>query len=81
MGLEEQFYLDTTQANNKNGYIRRTNEAYKACSVRVLLDVSSIEIFIADGKEAITSRIYLDGEYQISYDSYVKNIKIKEVGV
>ncbi|MDE6655595.1 MAG: glycoside hydrolase family 32 protein, partial [Anaeroplasmataceae bacterium] len=28
LSLEDYFYLDTTQANNKNGYIRRTNHTY-----------------------------------------------------
>lgn len=79
-GLEDYFYLDATQSNNKNGYIRRTNQKYESCSIRVLLDISSIEIFIDGGREAISSRIYLDGEYQISFDSSIKDVKIKEVG-
>lgn len=78
--LDDYFYLDTTQANNKNGYIRRTNHTYSSCHVRVLLDVSSIEVFIADGKEVISSRIYLDGDYIISHNEAIRNLQIREVG-
>lgn len=78
-GLNEQFYLDTTQSNNKNGFIRKTNRTYISCQVRVLLDVSSIEIFVDNGREAISSRIYLDGDYELSYNEYVSDVCIQEV--
>lgn len=80
MNLEDYFYLDTTQANNKNGYIRRTNHRYSSCHIRMLIDISSIEVFIANGKEAISSRIYLDGEYSITHNDAVRNLQMKEVG-
>ncbi len=81
LSLEDYFYLDTTQANNKNGYIRRTNHKYSSCHIRVLLDVSSIEIFIANGKETISSRIYLNGDYEIVSNEAIRNLQMKEVGV
>ncbi len=81
LNLEDYFYLDTTQANNKNGYIRRTNHTYSSCHVRLLVDVSSIEVFVDNGKEAISSRIYLNGDYTIVSNEAIRNIQMKEVGV
>lgn len=43
-------YLDTRFTNNSFGSIRRTNGVYKNCRVRVLLDVSSIEVFVDGGR-------------------------------
>lgn len=81
LSLEDYFYLDTTQANNKNGYIRRTNHQYSSCHIRLLLDVSSIEVFVANGKETISSRIYLNGDYKIVSNEAIRNLQMKEVGV
>ncbi|MDE7095409.1 MAG: GH32 C-terminal domain-containing protein, partial [Anaeroplasmataceae bacterium] len=46
-----------------------------------LLDVSSIEVFIANGKETISSRIYLNGDYEIVSNEAIRNLQMKEVGV
>lgn len=73
--------LDTRNANNFNGCVRRTNNKYYRCKVRILLDVSSIELFIDNGKEVISSRIYLDGKYIINYNSNVIEMNIKELEV
>lgn len=81
LALNDYFILDTTQANNHNGFIRRTNSTYKTCFIQVVLDVSSIEIFINHGKEAISSRIYLDGDYDISFNENVHLNAIKEVNI
>lgn len=74
-------YLDTINANNGNGCIRRTNGVYKKCGVRVLLDESSIEVFVEHGKEAISSRMYIDGDFSLIAEGSVKNITIKQIGV
>ncbi|MBQ3253602.1 MAG: GH32 C-terminal domain-containing protein [Acholeplasmatales bacterium] len=67
-------YLDTTNSNNLNECIRYTNYKYKNSKIRVLLDVSSVEIFVDNGKESITSRVYLDSNYKLKLSN--KNIKI-----
>ena len=76
-----EIYLDTKNANNKNGCVRKTNNRYKNCEVRVLTDISSIELFVDGGKEAISSRIYIDGEFQLKSSGEVKVIDIKKVEV
>ncbi|MDE7161795.1 MAG: GH32 C-terminal domain-containing protein, partial [Anaeroplasmataceae bacterium] len=60
---------------------RLNNHTYSSCHVRLLLDVSSIEVFIANGKETISSRIYLNGDYTIVSNEAIRNLQMKEVGV
>ena len=81
IGLENQLYLDTHQANNLNGCIRKTNNSYTKTVVRVLVDTSSVEVFVDGGKEAISSRIFLDGSYELSTNDNVKVLNLKEIGV
>lgn len=57
--------LDTRNSNNLNGAIRTTNQCYTQCFVRVLIDSSSVEVFVSGGKEAISSRVYLQGNYKV----------------
>lgn len=38
---------------------RSTTYCYEEVSLRILLDTSSVEIFVNEGREAITSRVYL----------------------
>lgn len=71
--------LDTLFSNNSYGSIRRTNGEYQSCGVRVLLDTSSIEVFVDGGREVISSRIYLDGEYRIVSEGAIINLKINEI--
>ena len=71
--------LDTRLTNNSYGSIRRTNGTYQSCNVQVLLDTSSIEIFVDDGRETISSRIYLDGKYHILSEGKISNLKINEI--
>lgn len=80
IGNDGGIYLDTRFANNSFGSIRRTNGSYSRCNVRVLLDVSGIEVFIDGGREAISSRIYIDGDYRIRTLGGVSGLKIKGVG-
>jgi len=44
------------------------------------LDTSSIEVFINSGKEAITSRYYIDGPLHLSAVGEVHEILVKEIG-
>ncbi len=69
-------YLDTRNSNNLNGYIRRLDNKYLSeINLRILLDSSSIEIFVNEGKEAISARIYLESEqYEVissSFESFI----------
>lgn len=80
IGNDGSVYLDTRQANNSFGSIRRTNGNYSRCKIRLLLDVSGIEVFVDGGREAISSRIYIDGDYRILTSGGVSGLKIKGIG-
>ena len=73
--------LDNRLSNGMFDCIRRTNHRYDNCHLRILLDTSSIELFINDGKEAISSRFYIDGTLHMENSEDIKNIVIKEVDV
>lgn len=79
VGKDSGVYLDTNFTNNLFGCVRRTNRSYDECNVRILLDVSSIEVFVDDGREVISSRIYIDGSYTTEIGGNVRQICIKEV--
>lgn len=70
-------YLDTLLSNNKNGCVRYTDKSYE--SARIILDISGIEVFADGGREAISSRIYLDGEFNIKTCGNAKISCIKKV--
>lgn len=80
IGNSGEIYLDTRFTNNSFGSIRRTNSSYSRCAVRVLLDVSSVEVFADGGREVISSRIYIDGNYRIHTSGGVSGLKIKGIG-
>ena len=80
VGKDSGVYLDTNRTNNLFGCVRRTNRSYDSCDVRILLDVSSIEVFVDNGREVISSRIYIDGDYKTEVLGGVSQIRIKEVG-
>jgi|GEM_PF-1071503 len=73
-------FLDNVEANGMYPCIRRTNNAYEKCNIRILLDTSSIELFVDDGREVITSRIYIDGELKMTTSGEIEELKVKEVG-
>ncbi len=79
-GWDNGLYVGSTWSNNLNGCVRRTDKDYFACNVRVLLDVSSVEVFIDGGREVISNRIYLDGEYSLSTEGGVAVKRIMEIG-
>ncbi|MDE6442541.1 MAG: GH32 C-terminal domain-containing protein [Clostridia bacterium] len=80
IGKDSGVYLDTNLTNNMFGCVRRTNRNYETCEVRVLLDVSSIEVFVDGGREVISSRIYIDGNYNLEIKGGISQIPIKEIG-
>lgn len=80
VGSDGGIYLDTERANNLGGCVRRTDGTYARSDVRILLDVSGIEIFISGGRETISGRIYLDGDYSLETDGAVEVESIKEIG-
>lgn len=80
IGKDSGVYLDTNLTNNLFGCVRRTNRSYENCEVRVLLDVSSIEVFVDGGREVISSRIYIDGSYNLEIKGGISDIRIKEIG-
>ena len=80
VGNDSGVYLDTNLTNNMFGCVRRTNSSFKECEVRILLDVSSIEVFVDGGKEVISSRIYIDGDYSLEVNGNISQILIKEIG-
>ena len=80
IGKDSGVYLDTNLTNNMFGCVRRTNEVYETCEVRILLDVSSIEVFVDCGREVISSRIYIDGNYKLQVNGDISEIHIKEIG-
>lgn len=80
VGNNGNVYLDTTLTNNLFGCVRNTNGKYKSSNVTILLDVSSIEVFVDGGREVISSRIYIDGNYKLQTVGDVTSIQIKEIG-
>ncbi len=81
IGNDGEVYLDTRKSNNMCGCIRRTNRSYKNCRIRVLLDVSGIEVFVDGGREVISSRIYIDGTCEIKTQCGVKNVTVRRIEV
>lgn len=73
-------YLDTRCSNNSFGSIRRTNGRYKNCRVTVLLDTSSVEVFVDGGREVISSRIYIDGGYSLKTQGKASVDKVERIG-
>lgn len=50
--------FDTTKSNNLDEMIFKSKFEYKKGEIEILVDTSSIELFINNGKEVITSRYY-----------------------
>lgn len=74
-------YLDTRRANNMNGCVRTVNRSREKNGVRVLLDVSGIEVFVDGGAETISSRIYIRGNRSLTSSGEVGKLEIKKVQV
>ena len=78
---ENGVYLDTNGSNSLNDCVRHTDKYYKDCEVRVLLDTSSIEIFVNNGIETITNRVYLDSDYKLNLSGLIDSIYVNEIEV
>lgn len=75
-------YVDTSKTNNlvvKN--VRRTDESYEEFDIRILLDVSSVEVFVNKGKEVISFRIYMNDEKYLLDSEGVSNIVVNKIEV
>ena len=70
-GNKESVSLDTTKTNSLSPSIRSTDHGYKEVRLEILLDISSIELFVNDGEYVISSRIYLDGNYKLEKEGQV----------
>jgi sucrose-6-phosphate hydrolase SacC (GH32 family) len=70
--------LDTTKTNSLSPSIRSTDHGYNEVRLEILLDISSIELFINDGEYVISSRIYLDGNYKLEKEGQV-NLEINNL--
>ena len=73
-------YLDNAEANSMYSCVRWSNGSYPRCKVRLLLDTSSVELFLEGGKEVITSRVYLDGALRYAINGSITDIHIMEIG-
>ena len=72
--------LDNSKGNSLYDCVRRTNAAYPDCHLRILLDTSSIEIFVEGGKETISSRFYIDGALSLTLMGETSGLTIKKIG-
>lgn len=68
---ENKVYLDSTNVLLDKQDLRKTTFYYlDEYELRILIDTSSVEIFVDNGKEAITSRMFMDCEkYKVKISS------------
>ena len=74
-------YLDNTHGNGMFDCVRHTNGGYDNCSIRILMATSSIELFVENGKEVISTRFYIDGNLSLIASQGIEEIVVKEVCV
>ena len=73
--------LDMLHSNNLNESIFETNFSYNNTNVKFLLDTSSIEVFVDNGHETITSRHFLSGDvFEVEFDG-VTNLITEDIEV
>ena len=72
-------YLDSTESNSAYQTARWTDRPYKEAKLRILLDTSSIEIFVDGGRETITSRFYIDGPLRKALTGTIHDLQIKAI--
>ena len=73
-------YLDNSKGNGMFDCVRHTNEVYEAAKLRILIDTSSIELFVNDGREAISTRFYIDGDLSLVINGENEKLVVKEIG-
>jgi beta-fructofuranosidase len=54
-------YIDGTTLFKDSFEMKESIYKYKSVSARILIDTSSVEIFVNNGKEAFTVRVYIEG--------------------
>ena len=72
-------YLDNSESNSMYQCARWTNRPYENARLRILLDTSTIEIFVGGGAEVISSRFYIDGPLKTSINGDIKIERISEI--
>lgn len=78
---EGYIYLDTTNANNLNPLVRKSDLRYENTDIEIVLDSSSIEVFIGEGQDTISSRIFLeDSKYIVEFTS-LNNVEFRGVNL
>lgn len=81
IGSDGRIFVDTERANNGNGSIWYSDGVYDLPYGLALLDNSGIEVFVCGGKEAISSRLYLDGELRLVCEGGARVESVKKIGV
>ena len=77
----DKVYLDMLHSMNKNETIFETKFAYKNTNVKFLLDTSSVEVFVDNGHESITSRHFLKGDnFEVEFKD-VENFVTEDIEV
>lgn len=77
----DKVYLDMLHSMNKNETIFETKFAYKNTNVKFLLDTSSVEVFVDNGHESITSRHFLKGDnFEVEFTD-VENFVTEDIEV
>lgn len=57
---DKKFYIDGNQLKSNALSRKESRNSYNSIKLRILVDTSSFEIFINDGIEAFTSRVYME---------------------
>lgn len=66
----EKVHVDMYRSNNGNETIFETIFNYQNTNIKFLLDTSSIEVFVNQGHETITSRHFISGDiYEVIYEN------------
>ena len=73
--------LDTLKANNMTGMVFKSRKQYEQGNISFLLDTSSIEIFICEGRETISTRFYILGDKLHLSSQGLDEIIVKEIEV
>ena len=81
---DDKIVLNMLNSNNLNEMILKSEFSYEKGKIQVLLDTSSVEVFIDNGKETITSRFYIYGddflvEYQNISNFVSKTIEVEKL--
>ena len=77
----EKVHVDMLHSNNRNETVFETNFNYKNTNIKFLLDTSSIEVFIDNGHESISSRHFISADiFEVEFEG-VKNFVTEDIEV